>query len=73
MKRSTYSAQEKLKVAAEALSGRATQNEISKKYNVHSTQINNWKNQLKSKASELFSIPNNWTLDKMACNNPNNI
>ncbi len=58
VKRKSYNAQEKLKVAIEALAGRVTQNEITKKYSVHSTQINRWKNQLKAKASEIFDVSN---------------
>jgi transposase-like protein len=34
-----YSPAEKLKVAAEAMAGHLTQNEITKRYGVHSTQI----------------------------------
>jgi transposase len=62
VKRRTYSAREKLKVAAEALSGHITQNEITRKYQVHSTQINRWKNQLKDRAKEVFAPPNTITI-----------
>ncbi len=58
VKKQKYNAQEKLKVAAEALAGHITQNEITKKYKVHSTQINKWKSRLKEKASEIFGLPN---------------
>lgn len=50
-----YSAQEKAKIALEALKGNLTQNEITKRYGVHSTQINRWKQQLKSGAIEIFA------------------
>lgn len=39
-----YTAEDKAKVALEALRGNMTQNEISSKFQVHSTQINSWKN-----------------------------
>ena len=51
-----YNSGEKLKVAAEALTGHLTQNEITKRYGVHSTQISNWKKALKH-ASELIFGP----------------
>lgn len=38
-----YTAEEKAKIALEALRGHMTYNEISTKYQVHSTQINRWK------------------------------
>jgi transposase len=58
VKKNKYSANEKLKVAAEALSGHVTQNEITRKYKVHSSQINRWKNTLKARAPDIFSPPN---------------
>lgn len=39
-----YTSEDKAKVALEALKGALTLNEISSKFQVHSTQINNWKN-----------------------------
>jgi len=41
----TYSAEFKAKVALEAIRGDLTVNEISKKFGIHSTQINRWKPQ----------------------------
>lgn len=38
-----YTAEEKAKVALESLRGNITLNEISSKFQVHSTQINRWK------------------------------
>lgn len=38
-----YTAEEKAKVAIEALKGNITLSEISSKFQVHATQINNWK------------------------------
>ena len=49
-----YSSTEKLRVAAEALSGHMTQNEITKRYKVHTTQISNWKKRLKQAAEVVF-------------------
>lgn len=40
-----YSAEEKTKIALEALSGELTIAQITSKYGVHSTQITNWKRQ----------------------------
>lgn len=40
-----YTTEFKAKVALEAIRGDLTINEISKKYSVHSTQINRWKQQ----------------------------
>ena len=39
-----YTAEDKAKVAIEALKGAITLNEISSKFQVHSTQINSWRN-----------------------------
>lgn len=38
-----YTAEDKAKVALEALRGNMTMNEISSKFQVHSTQITRWK------------------------------
>lgn len=40
-----YSAEEKTKIAVEALKGDLTIAQITSKYGVHATQINNWKKQ----------------------------
>jgi len=53
--RKKYSAQEKARIALEALKGNLTQNEITKKYDVHASQINKWKKQLKEKMGDIFS------------------
>lgn len=42
-------------MALEALKGNKTLNEITQKYGVHSTQINRWKNKLKSGILDVFS------------------
>lgn len=49
-----YSAFEKLKVAAEAIAGHLSQNEITKRYGTHSTQIGSWKKLLKQGAELIF-------------------
>ena len=56
--RQKYNASEKLKIAAEALVGHMTQNQITKQYHVHSTQINRWKKRLREMAAEIFKHPN---------------
>lgn len=50
-----YTAEEKARIALEALKGQMTQAEITKKYNVHSTQINKWKKRLKEGVGVIFS------------------
>jgi transposase len=40
-----YSAEEKAKIAIEAIKGELTMAQISSKYGVHCTQINHWKKQ----------------------------
>ena len=52
--RKKFSAAEKAKIALEAMKGNVTQNEITKKYGVHSTQIHTWKKQLKEHITEIF-------------------
>lgn len=44
----------KTKVVLESLKERSSVEELSKKYEVHPTQINSWKREFLSKASELF-------------------
>lgn len=51
-----YNAVEKLKVATEAMTGHLTQNEITKRYGIHSTQISNWKKTLKQGAEAIFGL-----------------
>jgi len=45
IKRLSFSAAEKFKVALEAIKAELTMAEISAKYSVHATQISNWKRQ----------------------------
>ncbi len=50
----SYTAEQKAKIALEALSGQLTQSQITSKYGVHSTQINRWKKCLKSGVADIF-------------------
>jgi transposase len=52
--RTRHSAEFKAKVALAALSESKTLAEISSEYQVHSTQINRWKQELIENASDLF-------------------
>ena len=52
--RKTYSASDKAKIALEALKGDVTLNQLTAKYQVHSTQINAWKKRLKEQVAEIF-------------------
>ena len=49
-----YTAQEKAKVALEAIKGTMTYAQITSKYGVHSTQINRWKSLLQSGVVDIF-------------------
>ena len=42
-KAKTYTAQEKVRVAMEAIKGELTMSQLSSQYGVHATQINRWK------------------------------
>ena len=42
-KAKTYTAQEKARVALEAIKGELTMSQLSSQYGVHATQINRWK------------------------------
>lgn len=53
--RKSYSAQEKAKIALEAVKGDLTMREITSKYGVHSTQVANWKRQLKESIADIFN------------------
>ncbi len=52
-----YTAEEKAKVALEALRGTMTLNEISSKFQVHSTQITRWKTIAKEGLLNSFKTP----------------
>jgi len=57
MKRSrkNHSPKFKAKVAMEAIKGEKTLSELSQKYQVHTTQIQQWKKQLQEQAELAFS------------------
>ena len=54
-KRVKHSAELKAKVALEALKGLKTVNELAGQYQVHPTQISQWKSQVQLGARELFT------------------
>ena len=54
MKRKSFPPEFKAKVAIEALKGDRTVNEIAAEFEVHPTQVNNWKKQLLSSSSDVF-------------------
>lgn len=53
-KRKAFSAQQKAKVAIEAIRGVKTANEIAQQFGVHPTQIGQWKQVLQEQAVGLF-------------------
>ncbi len=56
-KRIRHSADFKAKVALDALKGVNTVNELAGQYQVHPTQISQWKHQVQEGVRELFSTP----------------
>jgi transposase len=54
-KRKSYSAAEKARIALEAIRGNLTTAEISTQYDVHVTQINQWKRQALNCLLDLFA------------------
>ncbi len=55
-KRKRHSAEFKGKVALEGLKGQKTLSEISSEYGIHSTQISQWKTQLKEGIKNIFGL-----------------
>ena len=53
--RKRHSVQTKVKVVLEAIKGEKTTSEITSKYGIHITQINNWKKQVMDIIPEAFS------------------
>ena len=53
-KRKVFSAQQKAKVAIEAIRGIKTANEIAQQFEVHPTQVCQWKRELQEQAAVLF-------------------
>lgn len=54
-KRKTYSPAEKARIALEAIKGNLTAAEITSQYEVHVTQVKQWKRQALDALPELFS------------------
>ena len=54
MKRRKFSSKFKTKVVLDALSGRYTIQELSRKHQIHANQISNWKRQFLDKAETVF-------------------
>lgn len=55
IKRKSYTAAEKARIALEAIKGNLTAAEITTRYDVHTTQINQWKRQVLDSLPEIFS------------------
>ena len=55
VQRKRYSAEQKAKIALEAIKGQKTANEITAEYGVHPTQIAQWKKQALDGLPEIFS------------------
>jgi len=58
MAKKTSSSEFKAKVAIEALKGNKTTNELASEFEVHPTQINQWKKQLLEGSKNLFNGKN---------------
>jgi len=54
--RKNHSVQKKVKVVLEAIKGEITIAEITSRYGIHPTQINNWKKQALDSIPEAFSV-----------------
>lgn len=57
MSRRKFKSEFKVKVVLEALSERYTLQELGRKYNLHPTQITNWKTQFLKNAQQVFETP----------------
>jgi transposase len=55
IKRKSYSPAEKARIALEAIKGNLTAAEITAQYDVHITQVNQWKRQALNSFPELFA------------------
>lgn len=53
--RKNYSSSEKVQIVLELLRGEVTQNQITAKYGIHSTQLYNWKKQALEGLKSVFS------------------
>ena len=65
-KRKQHTAEFKSKVAIETLRERETVNEIASKYQVHPSQISQWKKQLLEGSREIFASPKKSLIQKEA-------
>ena len=54
-KQTKYSAEQKARIAFEALKGEMTYAQMTSKYGVHTSQIARWKDKLKKGMASLFS------------------
>ena len=52
--RKKWSAEEKAKIALEALKGLETQSQLTARYAVHASQLGSWKKQLKASLPRVF-------------------
>jgi transposase len=66
IKRKQHSAEFKARVAMAALSGEKTLAELSAEFGVHPTMISNWKQELVTRAGELFGRGNKVECDFLA-------
>lgn len=62
--RRKFSAEFKAKVVIEALKERSSLEEIARKYEIHPTQIGNWKKEFLSKAATVFASEEKSGADK---------
>lgn len=62
MARQKFGADFKAKVALEAIKNELTLPELAKKYDVHPTQVKDWKSLLMSQAQDVFAKKNSDTL-----------
>jgi len=56
IKRKSYTAAEKARIALEAIKGNLTAAEITTRYDVHTTQINQWKRQVLDSLPEVVTV-----------------
>lgn len=68
--RKTFSSADKAKVALAAIKGLKTINEIAQHYNVHPTQVNQWKRELLDNASQVFEGKKRGPKAEMTPTNP---
>ena len=59
--RKRFSNEFRAKVALAALKGDKTMSELASEFGVHPTQVSAWRNELKSRATEIFGSPRDKT------------